>query len=593
MKLLLLLPFAAGFHFHSNSPAAQTLNPSKQLHASFTDLDLDNPHSAKWSEDFTQSDTFTKTHSIFTKMREYLTTSQPKRGARKIDPLHLKTLCDLKFTTKDLEHAVSTDFLDAGQGTSKMNQGWKMRPVGEIRGSSFDDARLTFSDVRASIQKGTVIFNSAGAHIGNTVAPATLAAVDALDGCVGGVCCNIYVTRGGAPTSAPPHTDKQDVVVIQTQGKKHWRVFSPPDPSLKPDADPFARGKGADDFPLHVLKTQGGELLLDVVLEEGDVLYIPARFPHTTDTVDSGPTEEDWSIHMTFGLDNHVWDLDFINLRRFGLMRAQIEDALLPSETASDVTANHCSGKINELAPDLREWLYSPLPGGLLEVYRGERSEADIDREVTAVAESVMQLSNSIDPACGELGVDFWKEAVRQFQVSGQKVLDGHRDMYLAAMEESERRAKTGEIIGSGTMTQDKIDRLSLFRVPKFFETFNAAKTELRNWAAATPSASPTTIPDDWETSWPLQVGDQVEADLGGAFFPGTIENVHANGLYDVTFFDGDKEMGVARSSIMLKNKPQVQLIEAPSKPVAVEKKLTKKELKRLEKENKKKASLS
>jgi hypothetical protein len=68
---------------------------------------------------------------------------------------------------------------------------------------------------------------------------------------------------------------------------------------------------------------------------------------------------------------------------------------------------------------------------------------------------------------------------------------------------------------------------------------------------------------------------------------------VHANGLYDVTFFDGDKEMGVARSSIMLKNKPQVQLIEAPSKPVAVEKKLTKKELKRLEKENKKKASLS
>ena len=28
-------------------------------------------------------------------------------------------------------------------------------------------------------------------------------------------------------------------------------------------------------------------------------------------------------------------------------------------------------------------------------------------------------------------------------------------------------------------MTQDKIDRLSLFRVPKFFETFNAAKTEV------------------------------------------------------------------------------------------------------------------
>lgn len=82
--------------------------------------------------------------------------------------------------------------------------------------------------------------------------------------------------------------------------------------------------------------------------------------------------------------------------------------------------------------------------------------------------------------------------------------------MYLAAMEESERRAQTGEIIGSGSMTQEKIDRLSLFRVPKFFEKFNAAKTELRVWATNSGGGGgggeENTIPDDWETSWPLQV---------------------------------------------------------------------------------------
>ena len=44
----------------------------------------------------------------------------------------MKSLCDLKFTMKDLEHAISTDFLDAGQGALKTNQGRKMRPVGEI-----------------------------------------------------------------------------------------------------------------------------------------------------------------------------------------------------------------------------------------------------------------------------------------------------------------------------------------------------------------------------------------------------------------------------------------------------------------------------
>lgn len=90
-----------------------------------------------------------------------------------------------------------------------------------------------------------------------------------------------------------------------------------------------------------------------------------------------------------------------------------------------------------------------------------------------------------------------------------------------------------------------------------------------------------------------MQVGDQVEAELGGAFFPGSIENVHANGLYDVTFFDGDKEMGLGRNSIILKVKPVVQIETAggAASGGGGEKKFTKKELKRLEKENKKKVN--
>jgi ribosomal protein L16 Arg81 hydroxylase len=53
--------------------------------------------------------------------------------------------------------------------------------------------------------------------------------------------------------SAPPHTDKQDVFVVQTQGAKHWRVFKPPSPSKKSTSDPYARGKGPDALTLEEL----------------------------------------------------------------------------------------------------------------------------------------------------------------------------------------------------------------------------------------------------------------------------------------------------------------------------------------------------
>lgn len=33
------------------------------------------------------------------------------------------------------------------------------------------------------------------------------------------VCLNLYITAAGQKTSAPPHTDKQDVFVMQTQAR--------------------------------------------------------------------------------------------------------------------------------------------------------------------------------------------------------------------------------------------------------------------------------------------------------------------------------------------------------------------------------------
>lgn len=68
------------------------------------------------------------------------------------------------FTLKDLEQAVDSDFLDAGRGVSGKG-GWKMAPVSQPRGSSFEEAKMRYCDVAASLSGGTVVFNSAGAYI--------------------------------------------------------------------------------------------------------------------------------------------------------------------------------------------------------------------------------------------------------------------------------------------------------------------------------------------------------------------------------------------------------------------------------------------
>jgi hypothetical protein len=181
------------------------------------------------------------------------------------------------FTFNDLAKALEDDFLDADRGSTDNRQGWKVASVSNPRGSSFEEARMRLEDVNAALEKGTVIFNTAGSHIPK-LAGATLACCDA-----SALPCalNMYVTSAGKRTSAPPHTDRQDVIVVQTQGKKHWRVYSPPNPAANPEKDIFARGKGDDNLPLYSLEegVDGSQKLLDVTLEAGDVLFIPAAFP--------------------------------------------------------------------------------------------------------------------------------------------------------------------------------------------------------------------------------------------------------------------------------------------------------------------------
>jgi hypothetical protein len=215
----------------------------------------------------------------------------------------------------EVQQAVDSDFIEAGRGTPIPGGGWNMATVSEPRGSSFEDAKLRFQDVEMAMKKsaGTVVFNSAGGFI-PPLAGVCLETIEAFDL---PAALNMYLTNPGQQLSAPPHTDRQDVFVLQTQGQKRWRVFSPPAPGVRAQADPFARGKGKDELSLAELSAP----LIDTVLSPGQVLYVPAGFPHTTDTTQGIQDTSSPSVHLTVGLDTHVWGLSYAGLRSLALRR--------------------------------------------------------------------------------------------------------------------------------------------------------------------------------------------------------------------------------------------------------------------------------
>ena len=281
------------------------------------------------------------------------------------EPFHYSEVLpnlELAFTMADVEHAIETDFLEAGRGTFSAKSGWNMAQVSEPTGTTFDEAKLKYNEVTNAMKEknGTVVFNSAGGFVPE-LAGVCLQVVNAFQ-----LPCalNMYLTAAGQPTSAPPHTDKQDVFVMQTQGKKHWRVFSPPPPARMPRADPLARGKGMDQLSIHELDPP----VIDTVLSPGNILYIPAGYPHTTDTIEGISEDSDPSVHLTVGVDTHIWGLNYASLRENVLKKVGLKDKqLLPKlnqELYWSLQSSLPFGFLCENAEDVTE---DPLADLLLE----------------------------------------------------------------------------------------------------------------------------------------------------------------------------------------------------------------------------------
>jgi lysine-specific demethylase/histidyl-hydroxylase NO66 len=142
---------------------------------------------------------------------------------------------------------------------------------------------------------------------------------------------NAYVTPPTAQGFAVHH-DTHDVFVLQTHGRKRWRVYRPIVELAGPD-QPWKTSRG-----------DPGEPVLDAALAPGDALYLPRGFPHEAEA------QDDVSIHVTVGILAHTW----LDLWRHVLRRASdhrpFREALPPGFARNpEALADELGVRIKEL----------------------------------------------------------------------------------------------------------------------------------------------------------------------------------------------------------------------------------------------------
>ena len=135
-------------------------------------------------------------------------------------------------------------------------------------------------------------------------------------GCMVG--CNAYLTPGYASQGFAPHYDDIEAFILQIEGKKRWRVYPPlngketlprtsSDDFVMVDANNSDSDKDdSEDMrrPIKLIKSNKADgrrevpddPVLDIVLEPGDMLYLPRGWIHQGITQER---EKEPSLHLT------------------------------------------------------------------------------------------------------------------------------------------------------------------------------------------------------------------------------------------------------------------------------------------------------
>ncbi|KAL7888555.1 hypothetical protein AOLI_G00035290 [Acnodon oligacanthus] len=122
---------------------------------------------------------------------------------------------------------------------------------------------------------------------------------------------NVYLTPAGTQGFAP-HYDDIEAFIVQLEGKKHWRVYNP---RSEDEAMPLVPSPNFSQAEI-------GKPILDVVLEAGDLLYLPRGFIHQGDCLPDAH-----SLHITISsFQRNSWGDLLLKVMPAALEMAMEED---------------------------------------------------------------------------------------------------------------------------------------------------------------------------------------------------------------------------------------------------------------------------
>ena len=179
-----------------------------------------------------------------------------------------------------------------------------------------------------------------------------------------GVRVDIFLTPPHSKALVP-HFDGEDVVILQIEGMKHWRVYEP-----LPKDELVARGLSNDTA---LPQDNPPSLAMDVCLEPGDLLYLPRGWGHEAATGASSSLQIGVSVFIytwsdLFSALLNSLKQDNIELRhalpvgflREGKIKAQELETLL--QTVAEKA--HLQSAVEELKRQLLAKTPNPQPNG-------------------------------------------------------------------------------------------------------------------------------------------------------------------------------------------------------------------------------------
>ena len=197
---------------------------------------------------------------------------------------------------------------------------------------------------------------------------------------------NSYLTPAGCQGFAP-HFDDIDAFILQLEGAKRWRLHAPTDPRNILPRYP------SRDFT----QDEVGEVIMDVVLQPGDLLYLPRGMVHQAESL-----PDSHSLHLTISA-NSARDRTWQSLFEAVLPRALTLAAAEHKELRASVP--------RELTMSLGTALLPVDNNGEDGFAIGGQSAAEIEREIAK--ESVMEyakacLTGIMESVDFDWGADHW-----------------------------------------------------------------------------------------------------------------------------------------------------------------------------------------